>query len=62
MTGRELIDWIHANHAESMQVVIVDEGYAVFRAKPEVRDNEELKRIYVNSAGLKDKQQSIAMM
>ena len=62
MTGRELIDWIHTNHAESMQVVIVDEGYAVFRARPEIRDNEDLKRVYVNSAGLKDNQQSIAMM
>lgn len=61
MTGSELIDWIKRNHAEHMQVVIIDDGYAVFLAKPEIRDNEELKRIYVNSAGLDRHRQSIVM-
>ena len=61
MTGKELIAWIEKNHAEHMQVVVIDEGYAIFQARPEIRDNEELKRVYVNSARLDKHKQSIVM-
>ena len=61
MTGRELIAWIREHHAESKQVVVIDDGYAIFPARPEIRDNEDLRRIYVNSAGLRKNEESIVM-
>lgn len=53
MTGRDLIEWIKANRAEKMQIVVIDDGYAIFPARPEVRENDDLKRIYINDAGLR---------
>lgn len=61
MTGRELIAWIRENKAENMQVVIIDDGYAIFRSRPEVRENNELKRVYVDSAGLLKGEKSVVM-
>lgn len=61
MTGRDLIEWIKANHAERLQIVVIDDGYAIFPARPEVRENEDLKRVYVNSAGLKKGEKSVVM-
>ena len=61
MTGRELIEWIKANKAEGMQVVQIEDGYAVFRSRPEVREADEIKRIYVNSAGMRKGEKVIVM-
>ena len=61
MTGRDLIEWIKANHAERLQIVVIDDGYAIFPARPEVRENDDLKRIYVNSAGLERGKNSVVM-
>lgn len=61
MTGRELIAWIKENRAESMQVIVIDDGYAVFQARPEVRECDELKRVYVNSAGLRKGEKCVVM-
>ena len=61
MTGRELIAWIQKNRAENMQVVTIEDGYALFPAHPEIRENEDLKRVYVNSAGLKKGEKSVVM-
>lgn len=61
MTGRDLIEWIKANHAERMQVVVIDDGYALYRARPEVRDSGELTRVYVNSAGLNRVEKCVVM-
>lgn len=61
MTGRELIGWIKEHHAENMQIVVIDDGYAIFPARPEVRENDDLKRIYVNSAGLERGKNSVVM-
>lgn len=61
MTGRELIAWIKENRAESMQVIVIDDGYAVFQARPEVRETDDLKRVYVNSAGLRKGEKCVVM-
>lgn len=61
MTGRDLIEWIKANHAERLQIVVIDDGYAIFPARPEVWENDDLKRVYVNSAGLKKGEKSVVM-
>lgn len=61
MTGRELIEWIKANRAEKMQIVVIDDGYAVFPARPEIREADDLKRIYVNSAGLRKGEKCVTM-
>lgn len=61
MTGRELIEWIKANKAEGMQVVQIEDGYAVFRSRPEVREADEIKRIYVNSAGMRKGEKVIVL-
>jgi len=61
MTGRELIEWIKQNHAEKMQVVQIEDGYAVFLVRPEIRENDDLKRIYINSAGLKKGEKSVVI-
>lgn len=61
MTGRELIAWIKENRAENCQVVVIDDGYAVFQARPEVREGDELKRVYVNSAGIRKGEKVVVM-
>lgn len=61
MTGRELVAWIQKNKAENMQIVVIDDGYAIFPARPEVRENEDLRRIYINSAGLEHGKKSVVM-
>jgi len=61
MTGREMVAWIKEHHAENMQIVVIEDGYAVFRSRPEVREADEIKRIYVNSAGMRKGEKVIVM-
>lgn len=61
MTGAELIAWIKANKAEKMQVLMVEDGYAVFPVRPEVRENNELKKAYVSTNWLRNGEKSVVI-
>jgi len=61
MTGKELIAWIRENKAENLQMLVIDDGYAVFMARPEVREADELKRVYVSTGWLRKGEKAVVL-
>lgn len=42
MTGRELVGWIHENHAEDMEVLYVDSAETVWAVKPTIERGADI--------------------
>lgn len=61
VTGKDLVKWIEENDAGDCQVTMIEDGYMVFKAHPEMHENAELKAKYGNANWMKKEGRSIVI-
>ena len=55
MTGKQLIQWIKDHEAEEMDILQIDDGYAVYSVyDPKIVKGKDIKKMYNNTTHLKE--------